>query len=121
MISANIHSNIEFKNHNNPFTEIFSLIKRYEISSDGFSTFVYHTDELKALYQHAENAISIVLQGLQDVGSLISVAEQNQSRIPSDINGIGYLISGISNLAEALHILKSDADFVLRQRGINDY
>ena len=118
MISSSLS---EFKNNNNPFTEIFSLIKRYEISPDGFSTFAYDTDEIKALYQHADNAIGIVLQGLQDVGSLISIAEQNKSTIPSDLNGLGYLITGISNLAEALHVLKSDANFVLRQRGISEY
>lgn len=121
MMSADISLLSEFKNNNNPFTEIFSLIKRYEISSDGFSTFVYDTDEIKALHQHADNAIGIVLQGLQDVGSLISIAEKNKSKIPSDLNGIGYLLTGIGNLAEALHVLKSDVDFVLRQRGVCDY
>ena len=121
MISANNNSKIQFKNNDNPFTEIFSLIQRYEPSPDGFPTLAYQTDELKILHQHARNAIGITLQGLQDLGGMMNSFVQYNREIPEELKHIGYFISGIGNLTEALHSLCLNTDFVLRKRGEINY
>lgn len=105
--------NCSEKNVEPPFTELFALIKLYDFLPDGFKTVGYNVDEIKRLSRHANNAINITLQGLQDIGSLINLVEQSKSKISDDLNGIGYLIVSISNLVEALYILKTHADFAL--------
>lgn len=111
----------EIKNMQQPFTELFSLIKLYDILPNSIPSFSYRLDELNALYTHADNAINIVLQVLQDIGSLISFAEQaKKPEVPNDLNGIGYLITSISNLAEALYFLKTHINFALQHCRINE-
>lgn len=111
----------QFKNKECPFTELFSLLKRYEVLSNNSSILAYATEELKAMHQHAENAVEVLLQGLQDVGQLLSVVIQDKKKVANALNNIGYLISLISNLTEALNILRLDADLNLKQRGEVDF
>lgn len=105
-------------NIESPFTELFSLIKRYEVLPDESSTLVYQTDELKALRCHADNAMNIILQGLQDIGNLFSMVAQSNDKILHELQNVGFLIAGMSNLAEALDTLRLDIGFVLQQRGV---
>lgn len=116
MTIATIRSLAEFKNAESPFTELFSLLKRYEILSQGFPTLAYKTEELKVMHQHINNAIDVLLQGLQDMGHLIDAATHDKGKTIEDLNNIGFFISAISNLTEALNNLRVDADHVLEQR-----
>lgn len=117
----NITANEEkLKNIESPFTELFSLLKRYESSSSGSSTLAYTSDELKSIHQHIDNAVDVLLQGLQGVGQLMGSTSPGK-RVVEELNQLGFFISAISNLTEALNDLRSDADYVLRQRGIGNY
>lgn len=101
-----------FKNANSPFTELFSLLKRYEVNVSGVPILVYNYKEMEIICQHAENATNILLQGLQEIGCLLGeVDKDNILRL----SNIGWLISILSNAIEALNILRSDADFMLAQ------
>jgi len=102
----------QLKNVDCPFTELFALLKTETtmVSSD----FVHNSKTLTSIYQHAENAIDMMLQGLQDIGQLIGILGKNINF--TEFFNIGFFISGISNLAEALHSLKQDVDFLLKMR-----
>jgi len=105
------------KDIDSSFTFLFSLLKRYENSSLGEATLAYNADELLLIHQHTNNAVDILLQGLQDIGQLIGKCKNNLEKK----NQIGFLISAISNLTAALNDLRSDTDYVLKQRGIVNY
>ena len=84
------------KNMNSPFTELFSLLEEKELS-------IRHV-----LNQHIDNAVEILLRGVQDVGVLLGIAIQDQQKIVMELGSIGFLISAISNLMEALYTLRSN-------------
>ncbi len=105
MNNSNKHE-VKLRNIENPFTELFSLLRRYENLSDGTLTLVYNSEELRVMKQHINNAIDTLLHGLQDLGHLIGVVGQDKKKIIEDINNIGFFISAISNLTEALTILQ---------------
>lgn len=109
-------NNAEFQNINAPFTEIISILKRYKNVSEGFPTLAYNSEELKIMNQHIDNAVDILLHGLQDLGNLVSVVAQDKRQLNDDLNNIGFFISAICNLTEALNTLRSDATNVLMQR-----
>lgn len=111
-----INEVVTFKNAEGMFTELFSLLKKYESQPEGFQQLAYKTEELKVMHQHIDNAIDILLHGLQDLGRIVGFMTQNDKAVNEDISNIGYLISGIGNLTEALNILRLDADYVLEQR-----
>ncbi|OGT63241.1 MAG: hypothetical protein A3E85_06015 [Gammaproteobacteria bacterium RIFCSPHIGHO2_12_FULL_45_12] len=116
-----IKKEYEYKNIESPFTEIFSLLKRYQVLSDGLTALVYNSDELIEMHQHIESVIETLLQGLQSLGQVVGEAT-NRKVIPINrIGSIGYLISSISNLTESLNTLKADASFELRRRGLKDF
>jgi hypothetical protein len=106
----------QIKNVESPFTELFSLLKRYEILSQGYPTLAYETEELKVIHEHVNNAIEILLQGLQNIGRLIEITMAEKKEIIEDLQNIGFFISSISNLTEALNGLRLDTDYVLKQR-----
>lgn len=111
----------QFANADSPFTELFSMLKSYEVKSEKFSTLSYSTKKLKAMYQHADNAINMLLQGLQDLGKLMSLKSKKEDVKDHSVNNIGFFISGIGNLTEALNVLRLDADYVLKERGEINY
>jgi len=89
------------KNVNSPFTEIFSLLTKYELLPDNTCELAYTPAELIILRQHMENASEMILQGLQDVGALMAaVDKEKMKQIPVD--SIGCFISAVCNLIEAM-------------------
>ncbi len=111
------HEGNVFKNIESPFTELFSLLKRYDYSSKESPTLAYSTSELKAIHGHVDNATVILLQGMQDVGNLIGLLGSRNKKAEAGLSALGFFIAMISNLAEALHVLQSDTDYILRERG----
>lgn len=107
---------VQLTNQESPFTELFSVLKRYEILPQGLFTLAYKTDELKVMHQHIDNAMDILLQGLQDLGQIVGHVAQDDKDMREDIKNIGYLIATISNLTEALNTLRADTNYVLEQR-----
>jgi len=103
---------VGIKNINSPFTELFSILKRQQTYFLQTSDHIFNVAELRILHQHAENAIDMMLQGLQDIGQLIGIFGGNKNF--TEFFNIGFFISGISNLAEALNSLKQDVDFLLK-------
>jgi hypothetical protein len=106
----------QLKNIESPFTELFSLLKRYDIKSQGFTNLVYETEELKVMQQHVTNAIEILLQGMQGIGRLMGGSLSEKKELIEELQDIGFFISSISNLTEALNSLRSDTDYELKQR-----
>lgn len=110
LVNSSFIDLVKVKNLNSPFTELFSLLKQYEKSA---CTSNYSCNELKIIQQHVDNAIEVLLQGLQQVGQLIGLAT-NKKNI-AEMNQLGFFISAISNLTEALNDLRLDANFLLGQ------
>ncbi len=121
MGNTTVSNSIKFENSECPFTELFSLLMRYENLPNGFPSLVYQSDELEIINQHIDNAMNILLQGLQGVGNLMSMITEVKNNMSEDINNLGHFISGISNLTEALNSLRLDSGFVLKQRKETDY
>ena len=106
-------------NVESPFTELFTILKKHDIQQ-GKIALAYDSDELQAMHQHIDNATDILLKGLQDIGGVIGfLSLKNQISI-KEIGNICFFISAISNLTEALNILRSDAGYVLKLRGHMD-
>lgn len=113
---------IQTDNANSPFLELFSILKRYQVlPHDGMPTLAYETEELKIMHQHVDNAMAILLQGLQDLGNLVGTVVQNQEQAQEDLKNLGLFISAIGNLTEAINCLRSDTSYSLRQRHEMDY
>ena len=104
-------------NIESPFTELFSLLKRYEKSATGLPTLAYNFNELKVIHRHIDNAVELLLQGLQGVGQLIGLAG-SEKKLAEGLNQLGFFVSLITNLTEALNDLRSDTEYVLRQREV---
>ncbi len=109
------------KNTESSFTELFNLLKRHDCSPKESPTLTYTTSELKAIHCHVDNATVILLQGMQDVGNLIGLLGSRNKNGEAGLNGLGFFIAMISNLAEALHVLQLDTDYVLQKRGSAAY
>jgi len=103
-----------------PYTELFSYIKNCEVSG-GISRLSYETRNIKIMYNHVNNSISLLLQGIQEITNLILKCVNNGEAIKNELNGIMTLISHISNLIEALYVLQGDFNFELRERGELDF
>ncbi len=113
---SGVYNAVTFQNADSPFTELFFLLKKRIILSNEIQSLVCNSDELKVLRRHTDNAMDILLHGLQDLGNLMSVAVYNQQK-SENLEGIGFFISAIGNLTVALNGLRSDAGFLLSQRG----
>jgi len=106
---------IKIRNIESPFTELFSLLMSNKNMPNELRTLEYRTNELEIMSQHADNAIGLMLQGLQDLGGLLGKASQGNQYV-EELNNIGYFISAVSNLTEALNNLRSDAKFILEKK-----
>lgn len=109
----------KIKNIDSPFTELFSLLKRYESAPCGSAILAYTSEELRIIYQHINNAMEVLLQGLQGVAHLIGITSFDE-KVVEVVNQLGFFISAISNLTEALNDLRSDTDYVLEKRGVSN-
>lgn len=98
------------------FTNIFALIKRYEIYPGGFSIFAYNIDELNMLYIDLENAFTIMSKNLQNISRLVISAEKSKSRSCAEYKDVCDFMACIANLIEALRLLKVDTEFALLQQ-----
>lgn len=103
-------SNIE-----SPFTELFSSLMRHAYVSEGSTNLMHDSEELTAMLVHLDNATTIVLQGLQDLGLLVGSALQDKKRLVSDFSNIVFFIAAVSNLCEALTVMRSDITFLLEK------
>lgn len=104
-------------NIESPFTELFSQLKLYENLAPTLPMTAYGSGQLNSMNAHIDNAINVLLQGLQDLGQLIGLASRPKREKIEELNRIGFFISAISNLTVALNDLKADADHVLKERG----
>jgi len=103
----------QYQNSESTFTEIFSILKQFSINSDKSITLNYRLEEVSLLRHHLVASIDTLLKGLQSIGFLLGAHLQNTSEVCAEINDIGYLISSIGNLVEALISLRADADHSL--------
>lgn len=107
-MANNFQNNVTLKNLASPFTELFSLLKRYD--ENGLFITRYQSDELKLIRQHIDNAVEGLLRGIQDIGCILSMLAQDNLKM---IKNIGFFISIIGNLMEALNALKSETDCLI--------
>lgn len=97
------------KSEENSFTGLFSILKRYQLAPNNLPILAFEKNDLELIHQFSDNAIKVLLHGLQDVGFLLgSQAQYSEGQI-----NIGFFISSISNLIEALECLRSDVDYML--------
>lgn len=105
------------RNVDSPFTELFAILKSYEIDSACDSvTLGYETEQIRLMQVHIDNAVELLLDGLQDMGQLISRNGMDAAGV-DDIRRIGQLISTMGNLTEALNVLRDDVSGTLKRRG----
>lgn len=104
----------QIQNIDRPFTELFSLLRR-DVIADGHCIMRYDIHDLKIIYQHTDNAIDNLIQGIQDLGCLLASVSQN-NQVENLMPKIGFLIADLANLTDALNGLRSDVDFTLRVR-----
>lgn len=101
----------------NPFTEIFQILSNPLFMPNQHLS-PTNSDNLFAIYQHAENATDLLLSGLQDLSYLMGIAKQLNHDSYSNLYHLEFLIAAISNLLIALGTLKSNADYIIKQREI---
>jgi hypothetical protein len=94
---------------NNAFTELFNLLKKVK-SRDESLALDYTHDEISKILSHTDNAVTSLLHGLQSIGNLIALSSLSNK---DDITQIGYFLTLIGNLMEALNILRSDCELQL--------
>ena len=107
---------MQFRNKQSPFTELFSLLRRYELLTQGALTLAYHTKELKVMNQHLSNAKTILTQGLEDMFNLLGAEDCQGAAIIPKSSMLWTFLGALMNLSDALDTLQSDAAYVLRQR-----
>lgn len=103
-----------------PFTQLFSLLTQNREITNGNVSLAYGTPELEVMNQHVENAIEVLLQGLQDLGYVAGMIGEKDKKIMKNLNHIGFFISAIGNLTEALNTLRSDTSYTLSLRKNDD-
>lgn len=104
-------NNNTLNNIESPFTEIFALlIKDWQLPNH--SSLNNDPHDTKILRQHVDNAINVLVQGLQDVGYLLSVTMQCNNQSTDQFNNVGFFVSTVVNLIEALIQLGQDIDYL---------
>jgi hypothetical protein len=109
------------KNKEHPFTGLFLSLRQHEVEPSRVKAGNYSIDTLKEIYHHADNAIEDLMLGLQNIGNLASVAKPDTDDAIQNLNGLGFFISLLSNLTEALRDLHTDIDYELQERSGNNY
>jgi hypothetical protein len=103
------------ENIEHPFTELLSLLRYYRISSPGHFELIYSTKALKAISQHTDNSIQLLLDGLQALGYILGKNQEEQT-LQSSVSSLGFLIQTMGNLIEALYVLRADISYEIKQR-----
>ncbi|MBV9575606.1 MAG: hypothetical protein JO149_03180 [Gammaproteobacteria bacterium] len=101
------HLNDEKIHINNTFTALFHLLKKTNV----FTECINSKDVFNQLYSiliQSDHAITGILHGLQALGNCIAKSTLVEK---DDILHIGFFLNLISNLIEALHILRADCEF----------
>jgi hypothetical protein len=62
-----------------------------------------------------DNALVVLLQGLQDIGTLMSIAAQDKKPMIEELKTVGFFIAAVGNLSEALNTLRLDASYLLQE------
>lgn len=99
--------------HEGSFTELFTELTKLlcENASPPFDT-----ENLKTTQKYTSQDIDILLRGLQEVGFLLSSATYDNPELIKLFSSIGFFISSISNLVEALNTLRGDLNHFLNQQ-----
>ena len=102
------------KNVDSPFTEIFSRITKYQTLPNDNVRMAYSNIDLLIMKHHINNAVEVMLQGLQDVGNLLSAVRRDKELdLPAE--GVGDFISATCNLIGALNLLSKNAEYSVNQ------
>lgn len=103
-------------NLDHPFSELFSLLEAREVKNGGINL-AYTTETMKAIHQHSENAIALLLSGIQSIGYLMSVKGNNKFITGDNLNDLGFLIATLSDLTDAIYTLNSNVAHQLKHKG----
>ena len=101
---------VKFRNIDSPFTELFFLLKRYEILPKGSLTLAYTRAEMKMMSLHIQNAMAVLFQGKQTISNFMGHFIQKEKCSTSELSVICFLMAIIDNLEEALYTLQLDID-----------
>ncbi len=110
------HSNDETIHISNVFTELFHVLKK--INTEDFSL-DYSSDEMNLMLMYTDNAVTSVLHGLQAIGDLVASSTLAEK---GDIEHIGYFLTAMGNLMEALNILRKECEdqLIVKSEQIED-
>lgn len=103
------HSNDGKIHISNTFTELFHLLKKLNLFNGCFNS-DEASSELNSILVHSDNALTGILHGLQAIGNLVATSTLIEKE---DVVHLGYFLTLISNLMEALNILRSDCEYQL--------
>ncbi len=106
---------LKSKDHESAFTELFSILKRYEEKPGGMLKLQYDEEEIRLMRHHLTNCTDTLLRGLQELGFLVGFHMQNNPDVIAEVSNIGFFISAVGNLLEALTVLRDDSDQIIKQ------
>ena len=99
-------SNDQILNLKSPFTELFDALKNLKKKDweNEFTLELITSDKLLVL---SDSCIVSILHGLQGIGSIMALSNLSNQE---DTMQLGYFISLMANLVEALHLLRLDIE-----------
>lgn len=103
-------NHLKCKNIDSPFTELFSLLKQYQILPKSSLTLAYTRAEMKEMSRHIQNAMAVLFQGKQTISNFLGNFIQEEKCSTSELSIICFLMAIIDNLEEALYTLQLDID-----------
>lgn len=98
------HSNDNVIHINNIFTDLFQALKKFNVDGTHLD---YCNNTLHNIMLHTDNATTSLLHGLQAIGKLAAHSSLNNQE---DMHHLGYFLTLIANLMEALFVLRSDCE-----------
>lgn len=97
-------------NVDNIFTDLFGSLIKYKTDENRNLHLDYSSREISRMLLGVDNAITMILQGLQGLGKMLSMCSLSEAQ---DMMHVGHFLAILGNLLEALNSLRADFEFEL--------